>query len=111
VSAKIGSAQSGDTTSGAGSPQQVDVTIQAATWIDVDAIEVIVDGETVDTIPVMPADADPTNPAIRWRGQIPVQVKATGGFVVIAAYAQRALDPVHPGKIPFGVTNPIFVTP
>ena len=54
---------------------------------------------------------DPTNPAIRWRGQIPVQVKATGGFVVIAAYAARALDPVHPGKIPFGVTNPIFVTP
>ena len=111
VSAKIGAAQSGDTTTGAGSPQQIDVTIQAATWIDVDAIEVIVDGQTVDTIPVMPGDADPTNPAIRWRGQIPVQVKATGGFVVIAAYAQRALDPVHPGKIPFGVTNPIFVTP
>jgi hypothetical protein len=111
VSAKIGAAQSGDTTTGAGSPQQVDVTIQAATWIDVDSIDVVVDGETVDTIPVMPGDADPTNPAIRWRGQIPVQVKATGGFVVIAAYAQRTLDPVHPGKTPFGVTNPIFVTP
>ncbi len=111
VGARIGTAQSGDTTTGAGSPQQVDVTIQAATWIDVDAIDVIVDGETVDTIPVLPGDADPTNPAIRWRGQIPVQVRATGGFVVIAAYAQRALDPVHPGKIPFGVTNPIFVTP
>jgi len=111
VSAKLGTAESGDTTTGAGSPLQVDVTIQAATWIDVDAIEVIVDGVTVDTIPVMPGDADPTNPAIRWRGQIPVQVKATGGFVVIAAYAARALDPVHPGKMPFGVTNPIFVTP
>ena len=111
VSANIGAARSGDTTTGAGSPQQVDVTIQAATWIDVDAIDVVVDGETVDTIPVMPGDADPTNPAIRWRGQIPLQVSATGGFVVIAAYAQRALDPVHPGKIPFGVTNPIFVTP
>lgn len=111
VSAKLGTTESGDTTTGAGSPQQVDVTIQAATWIDVDAIEVIVDGVTVDTITVMPADTDPTNPAIRWRGQIPVQVKATGGFVVIAAYAARTLDPVHPGKIPFGVTNPIFVTP
>ena len=111
VSAAIGSAQPGDSTTGAGSPMMVDVTIQAATWIDVDAIEVIVDGDTVDTIPVMPGDTDPSNPVIRWRGQIPVQVKATGGFVVIAAYAARDLSPVHPGKIPFGVTNPIFVTP
>ena len=32
--------------------------------------------------------------AIRWRGQVPVQTKATGGFVVFAAYVQRQLDPV-----------------
>ncbi|MBA3458135.1 MAG: CehA/McbA family metallohydrolase [Deltaproteobacteria bacterium] len=111
VAAKIGQSGPGATTTGAGSPMIVDVTVQAATWIDVDAIDVIVDGETVDTIPVVPADADPGNPAVRWRGAIPVQVRATGGFVVIAAYAQRALTPVHPGRIPFGVTNPIFVAP
>jgi hypothetical protein len=28
---------------------------------------------------------------------------------VLAAYGDRALDPVHPGRIPFGVTNPIFI--
>ena len=111
VSAKIGTAGPGDTTLGAGSPISVDVTIQAATWIDVEAIEVIVDGQTIDTIPVLPADADPSNPVIRWRGQIPVQILASGGFVVIAAYGDRALEPVHPGRIPFGVTNPIFVVP
>lgn len=111
VTAKLGTAGPGDTTTGAGSPMMVDVTVQAATWIDVDAIDVVVDGETVDTIPVMPGDADPTNPAIRWRGQLPVQVRAAGGFIVIAAYAQRTLEPVHPGRTPFGVTNPIFVTP
>jgi len=110
-SARIGTARPGDTTTGAGSPLMVDVEIQAASWIDVDAIDVVVDGVTVDTIAVMPGDADPGNPAVRWRGQIPVQTAATGGFVVIAAYAQRALEPVHPGRIPFGVTNPIFVTP
>jgi hypothetical protein len=71
----------------------------------------VVDGQVVDTIAIMPGDADPTNPAVRWRGQIPVQVQASGGFVVIAAYGDKALDPVHPGRIPFGVTNPIFVTP
>ena len=58
VTARLGTAGPGDTTTGAGSPQQVDVTIQAPTWIDVTGIDVIVDGETVDTIPVMPGDAD-----------------------------------------------------
>jgi hypothetical protein len=111
VTAKLGQAVPGDTTTGAGSPQQVDVTVQAATWIDVTSIEVVVDGQTVDTIPVMPGDADPTNPAVRWRGQVPVQTRATGGFVVIAAYGAKPLEPVHPGRIPFGVTEPIFITP
>lgn len=110
VGARIGTSVPGDTTTGAGSPMTVDVTVQAASWIDVDAIDVVVDGETVDTITVMPADAV-AGTAIRWRGAIPVQVRAAGGFVVIAAYAQRTLAPVHPGRIPFGVTNPIFVTP
>jgi len=111
VTAKLGTAGPGDATTGAGSPQQVDVTIQAPTWIDVTGIDVVVDGTTVDTIPVMPADADPQNPAIRWHGQIPVTVRASGGFVIIAAYGDAPLEPVHPGHTPFGVTNPIFVTP
>jgi hypothetical protein len=111
ITAAIGGAGPGDTTTGAGVQQMVDVTVQAATWIDVDAIEVIVDGLTVDTIPIMPADADVANPVIRWHGQIPVQVRATGGFVVIAAYGTQSLEPVHPGKTPFGVANPIFVNP
>jgi hypothetical protein len=111
VTAKLGTAGPGDTVTGAGSPMNVDVTVQAATWIDVDAIEVIVDGVTVDTIPIMPGDADPQNPVIRWRGQIPVQAQATGGFVIIAAYGDSELQPVHRGRIPFGVSNPIFVAP
>ena len=111
VTAAIGTAGPGDTTTGAGSPMTVDVTVQAATWIDVDALEVVVDGETVDTIPILPGDADPTNPVIRWQGAIPIQARATGGFVIIAAYGDRRLDPVHPGRLPFGVTNPIFVAP
>ncbi|HEU0031731.1 MAG TPA: CehA/McbA family metallohydrolase [Kofleriaceae bacterium] len=111
VTARIGSAGPGDTTTGAGSPLDVDVLVQAATWIDVDAIDVVVDGETVDTIPIMPADRDPTNAAIRFHKPIRIQTAATGGFVVIAAYGDGALEPVHPGRKPFGVTNPIFVNP
>jgi hypothetical protein len=81
------------------------------TWIDVTAIEVIVDGQTIDTIPILPGDADHANPVVRWHGQIPIQIRATGGFVVIAAYGTQAMEPVHPGRIPFGVTEPIFVAP
>jgi hypothetical protein len=110
ISARIGTAGPGDTVTGAGNPMMVDVEVRAATWIDVDTIEVVVDGLTVDTIPIMPGDADPNDPAVRWRGAIPVQPRATGGFVVIAAYGDRKLLPVH-DKTPFGVTNPILVKP
>jgi len=111
VAAQLGTTVPGDTTTGAGSPQQVDVEIQAATWIDVTALEVIVDGQTVDTIPIMPGDADPTNAVVRLRRRIPIQTRATGGFVIIAAYGTKPLEPVHPGRIPFGVSEPIFVVP
>ncbi|MDX2092815.1 MAG: CehA/McbA family metallohydrolase [Kofleriaceae bacterium] len=111
VAATIGGAGPGDTVPGAGSPLAVDITVQAASWVDVDAVDIVVDGQTVDTIPIMPGDADPANPAIRWRGTVQVQTRATGGFVVAAAYGDQALEPVHPGRMPFGVTNPIFVTP
>jgi hypothetical protein len=110
VGAKLGDTVPGDTTTGAGSPQKVDVTVQAASWVDVTSIEVIVDGETTETIGVVPGDAVPGT-AIRWQGKIDVQARATGGFVVIAAYGAKPLEPVHPGKLPFGVTEPIFVVP
>jgi hypothetical protein len=112
VTAQVGTAGPGDTASGLGPSAEVDVEIQAATWIDVDAIDVVVDGTVVDTIPIMPGDADPDNPVVRWRGAIPVTVSAAGnGFVVIAAYGDAAMQPVHAGKRPFGVTNPIFLAP
>ena len=110
IEARIGAAGPGDAVTGAGNPMTVDVVVRAATWIDVDTIEVVVDGQTVDTIPIMPGDADPTDPAVRWRGAIPVQTVAAGGFVVIAAYGNGRMEPVH-DKEPFGVTNPIFVMP
>ena len=110
ITARLGSAGPGETVVGAGSPMQVAVTIRAATWIDVDAIDVVVDGQTVDTIPIMPGDADPGDATIRYNKTVTIQTAATGGFVVIAAYGNAPLEPVH-ARTPFGVTNPIFVTP
>jgi hypothetical protein len=111
VIARIAGQGPGDTTTGAGNPQQVAVIVRAPTWVDVDAFDVVVDGETVDTIPILPADADPADPATRWTGVVDIETAAAGSFVVVAAYGDSPLEPVHPGRIPFGVTNPIFVTP
>jgi hypothetical protein len=111
VTAKLGAAGPGDTTTGAGSPIAADVIVRAATWVDVTSIDVVVDGQTVDTIPIMPGDRDPTDPTVRYHKPITVQTAATGGFVVFAAFGTKPLEPVHPGRIPFGVTNPIFVAP
>ncbi len=112
VTAKVGAVGPGDTASGLGASAKVSVTVQAATWIDVKSIDVVVDGVFVQTIAITPADASAQNPVIRWQGDIPIAVNpAGGGFVVIAAYGDHALDPVHPSHLPFGVTNPIFLKP
>jgi hypothetical protein len=84
------------------------VRVEAASWVDVDWLEIVVDGDVIDTIAVPPGDA--SNPAIRYQADIPIQVTpALGSYVIVAAYGDQPLDPVHPGKMPFGVTNPIFL--
>lgn len=108
VDAKVGTAGPGDIAT-TGAVAMVDVRIQAASWVDVDQVEIIVDGETVATLPVAAADADPTNPAVRWRRTVPVDVAPGGSWVVVAATGEGDLTPVHPGRAAFGATNPIFL--
>ena len=109
VDAKVGAAGPGDIATGTGARAMVDVRVQAASWVDVDSLDVVVDGETVDTIAIAPADADPTDPAVRWHRTIAVDVAPAGSWIVVAAYGDRDLAPVHPGREAFGVTNPIFL--
>ncbi len=105
----VGTARPGDT-GRVGDVASVDVRVQAASWVDVDTLEVTVDGATVATIPITAADAEPGNPVVRWHDVVPVTVAAPGGWVVVAAYGNQALEPVHPGRLPFAVSNPIFLT-
>jgi hypothetical protein len=88
----------------------VRLRVQATSWVDVDAIDVVVDGTTVDTLEILPGDADPDNPVIRFDREIEVDVAGgDGSYVIFAAYGDSALEPVHRGRMPFGVTNPIFL--
>jgi len=109
VDTSVGSAGPGDEATGTGATATVHVRVQAASWVDVDSIDVVVDGATVDTIAITPEDADPANPAIRYEADLPVAVAAAGSYVIVAAYGNQNLDPVHPGRAAFGVTNPIFL--
>lgn len=96
---------------GLGTMATVHVRVQAADWIDVDELVLVVDGVDGTPIPILPGDADPTSPVIRWEGDLDVPVDAMGSYVIAVAYGDAPLEPVQPGRIPFGVTNPIFLHP
>jgi hypothetical protein len=105
----VGGVRPGGEARGLGMRTPVRVRVQAASWIDVDAFDVVVDGVIRETIEILPADRDPMHPEVRFDRDVQVDVAAMNGYVVIAAYGDRALEPVHPGRIPFGVSNPIFL--
>ncbi|MCS6797604.1 MAG: CehA/McbA family metallohydrolase [Myxococcota bacterium] len=98
----------GGTLTGAASEELVRVTVQAARWIDVDRLRVFVDGDLVETIALGPELADPGNPVVRFDREVRVPVSPAGSFAVFVADGDMDLSPVHPGRKPFGVTNPIF---
>lgn len=90
----------GGEVTGAAATESVQVVVQAAPWVSVTTIEAWVDGVMVETIDI-PASTD----VIRFDEAIDV----SGNWVVFHAKGEdRALDPVHPGRTPFGVTQPIF---
>jgi hypothetical protein len=95
----------GEIVSGAAARTSVHVVVSAPSWVDVDRLRVYVDGAmTVDT-EIVPAD-----PIVRFDDTIEVDVASGGGsYVVVVATGDHDLEPVHPGRLPFGVTNPIFL--
>ena len=104
-----GGAGPGDDVDGAGATAMFDVTVRGACWIRATELEVIVDGVTTETIDipvVAPAACDP----LRLSATISVPVAAEGSWVVFHAKGDMDLSPVHPGRNPFAVSNPVFLT-
>ncbi len=101
-------ARSGDTVTGAASTETVHVRVQAASWIAAASLRVFVDGVETGNIPLDDTTADPLEPTVRFDGDLEVDVAPAGSWVVFVAASDEALEPVHPGRLPFGVTNPIF---
>ena len=93
----------GGTATGVGARASIAVTLRAPSFIDVDQLEVIVNGTTTEIIPI----ADATD-AIRFNDTIEVDVPASGAWVVLHASASTEPDVAYGGR-PFAVSNPMFL--
>lgn len=104
-------ARPGDVVTGAATNETVRVVVQAPQWVDVDTLRVYVNGVLIETITLDNTTADPLNPVSRFDADVSVPTADAAAWVVLVASGDSDLAPVHPGRMPFGVTNPIFFEP
>ncbi len=82
------------------------VTVRCPSWVPAETLEVIVNGETVSTEPLAPVGAGPQKEFVN---TVSVDLPASGrSWVVFHAKGSGDLAPVHPGRHPFAVSNPIL---
>lgn len=111
IDVRAGDVGPGGEVAGAGARAALDVVVRAPTWVPVDLLRVFVDGELVEAIPLDESTVDLEDPVVRMRGVVEVDVSdgPLGSWVVLVASGDGTLDPVYPGRRPFGVSNPIFL--
>ncbi|MCB9598128.1 MAG: CehA/McbA family metallohydrolase [Sandaracinaceae bacterium] len=95
----------GDEATGTGDRASLDVRLFAAPHVVVDRLEVIVDGETTETISIGPGDA--VDDIERLHATVEVDVAASGSWVVLHAASDTPFD--TNGHRPFVVSNPIYL--
>ncbi len=110
LSASVGAAGPGGTATGTGAMAMLHVEVRAISIVDVDEVLVVVDGTSMAPITITPADGDPMDPTLRFMRDIPIPVAAGGSYVIVVAQGDEALEPVHRDRMPFAVSNPIFLT-
>lgn len=84
------------------------VTVESPSWFSGDTLEVIVNGKTVSTEPLLPIGNGPSN---KFMNQVTVAIdpNAERNWVVFHAKGEGDLAPLHPGRKPFAVSNPVFL--
>ena len=84
------------------------VVVQSPSWISATSLEVIVDGVTTATLPLTAVSS--SEPGKRYEATVDVAPAQSSArhWVVFHAKGDGDLSPVHPGRKPFAVTNPIF---
>lgn len=83
--------------------------MQAPSWVDATDLEVIVNGESQTTEPLAPLG---TGTGKMFVNQVNVTLDTSReSFVIVHAKGVKDLAPLHPGRKPFAVSNPIFFKP
>jgi hypothetical protein len=109
----------GDTITGAG-PYQIPLEVQAPLWVgDVALLEMWTSSNGVITSTPIPGINNTQVRRFMDSVEVPdgtdwVVFHARGAFdptIENRSEQMQTLDPVHPGRLPFGVTNPIFFAP
>jgi hypothetical protein len=96
----------GDKLGAGAGPTAFTITVGAPSWLDVDgSVEIIVDGQTVGMQPLVP---DVATNGKHWSAM--TNVDRTGKkWVVVHVKGKGDLAPLHPGRNPFAMSNPIFL--
>jgi hypothetical protein len=89
----------------------VRVRVQAASWVSADRLRAFVNGTQVIDVPLDESTRDPTEPEVRFDDDVLLDIPARASWVVFVASGSESLEPVHPGRNPFAVTNPFFFAP
>jgi hypothetical protein len=102
-----GGASIGDTLTG--SDQPVTVTVQAPSWLDASELEIFVDGDSVQKLPLGAPVISASGGKV-WTQSVTFAAKKTQGRHWLVAHAKGPTDlaPLHPGRKVFGVSNPIY---
>ncbi len=85
--------------------QPFTITVEGPSWIAAQELEVIVNGQTVATEPLVASGSGVSN---RYINQVTVEL-TSGQWVVFHARSDQDLAPLHPGRSAFAVSNPVFV--
>jgi len=95
----------------------VAVKVQAAPWVPVDEIRIVVNGNVAQTIPLPALDPEPT---VRYDNTLPIPI-TKDSWIVVEAGATLPADPTQEPPIPYAYTrvttgfpplsftNPVFV--
>jgi len=96
----------GDIVPGTGTTADFTVTVETPSWIQGDTLEVIVNGETVKTEALAPIG---TGTGHVYVNDVTVTVPSgPRAWVVFAAKGMGDLAPLHPGRKPFALSNPVM---
>lgn len=84
-------------------PVTVKLAVFAPSWMDVDAVDVLRDGEVVDTLEV-----SGTEGGERLRVEVLLEPEVDASYTFVAR-GDAALSPVSPGDTAWAITSPVFV--